>query len=61
MGLNVSFHHSLVTMLSWLFMLVPLLAKRPIENESEGINRENYGAWGRTTSMIFHFQFLSPL
>lgn len=37
--LSVSFRQYLVTMYSWLFMPLPLLDKRPIENESERVGR----------------------
>jgi len=37
------------------------LAKGPIENESEGGNRESIGVKGMTTIMSLHFPFLNLL
>jgi len=42
-------------------MLILLLAKKPIENESEGGERESWGVGGRPKTMPLHFPFLMLL
>jgi len=42
-------------------MPLPLLAKIPIEYESEKGNRESCGVMGRPTTMTLHFPFLRLL
>jgi hypothetical protein len=42
-------------------MPLPLLAKRPIANESEGRNRESWGVGGRPTDPTLHFPYLNLL
>jgi hypothetical protein len=54
---TISGYNALLALLSILLSL----AKRPIENESEGGNRERGGVGGRPTTMTLHFPFLSLL
>jgi hypothetical protein len=65
-GMSLSISTIFGTILSWLFLVLPLLSKRPITNESEGGNRESReGGWevgkGRPINMSLPFPFLSLL